>query len=45
MAVRSVWTGTIGFGLVSMPVKLSKATESHDVEFRQVTADGSRVKY
>ena len=29
----SVWTGTISFGLVSIPVKLYTATTSHDVSF------------
>jgi DNA end-binding protein Ku len=29
----SVWTGTITFGLVSIPVKLFSATTTHDVSF------------
>ncbi len=29
----SVWTGTVTFGLVSIPVKLFSATTSHDVSF------------
>jgi DNA end-binding protein Ku len=29
----SVWTGTISFGLVSIPVKLFSATTSHDISF------------
>lgn len=33
--MRSMWTGHIGFGLVQVPVKLYKATESHDQEFHQ----------
>ena len=36
----------VSFGLVSVPVKLYSATESHDVSFRQVHAkDGGRIKY
>ena len=36
----------MSFGLVSVPVKLYAATESHDVSFRQVHAkDGGRIKY
>ena len=36
----------MSFGLVSVPVKLYSATESHDVSFRQVHAkDGGRIKY
>jgi DNA end-binding protein Ku len=29
----SVWTGTISFGLVSIPIKLFSATASHDISF------------
>jgi DNA end-binding protein Ku len=29
----SIWTGTVSFGLVSIPVKLFSATSSHDVSF------------
>ncbi len=36
----------MSFGLVSVPVKLYAATESHDISFRQVHAkDGGRIKY
>jgi DNA end-binding protein Ku len=36
----------VSFGLVSVPVKLYAATESHDITFRQVHAkDGGRIKY
>ncbi|HWO94019.1 MAG TPA: Ku protein, partial [Dehalococcoidia bacterium] len=30
---RSIWTGAISFGMVSIPVKLYAATESKDVTF------------
>jgi DNA end-binding protein Ku len=30
---RAIWTGTISFGMVSIPVRLYTATESHDVHF------------
>jgi DNA end-binding protein Ku len=44
--VRAIWKGAVSFGLVSVPVKLYAATESHDVQFRQVHAkDGGRIKY
>ncbi|AQP44314.1 Ku protein [Tessaracoccus flavus] len=43
---RSIWKGSISFGLVSIPVKLYGATEDRDVSFRQVhSADGGRVRY
>ena len=44
--MRAIWTGSISFGLVNVPVKLYGATESHDLEFHQVHADdGGRIKY
>ena len=42
---RAIWKGTVAFGLVSVPVKLFAATESHDISFRQVhKEDGGRIK-
>ncbi|MBZ9640533.1 Ku protein [Streptomyces sp. PSKA30] len=44
--VRSIWNGAISFGLVSVPVKLVNATESHSISFRQIhTEDGGRIRY
>jgi DNA end-binding protein Ku len=44
--VRAIWKGAVSFGLVSVPVKLYAATESHDISFRQVhESDGGRIKY
>lgn len=44
--MRAIWKGAVSFGLVSVPVKLYSATESHDISFRQVhTKDGGRIKY
>ncbi len=44
--MRAIWKGSVSFGLVSVPVKLYSATESHDVSFRQVHAkDGGRIRY
>ena len=44
--MRAIWKGAVSFGLVSVPVKLYAATETHDVSFRQVHAkDGGRIKY
>nr|WP_202544363.1 Ku protein [Streptomyces sp. SID5606] len=46
MHVRSIWNGAISFGLVSIPIKLVNATESHSVSFRQIhTEDGGRIRY
>ncbi|MER8012480.1 Ku protein [Streptomyces sp. NPDC094149] len=44
--VRSIWNGAISFGLVSIPIKLVNATESHSISFRQIhTEDGGRIRY
>ncbi len=44
--MRAIWKGAVSFGLVSVPVKVYSATESHDISFRQVHAkDGGRIKY
>src|SRR6516225_1453731 len=43
---RPVWSGSVSFGLVNVPVKLYGATESHRVgfhEFEQGT--GQRIRY
>ena len=45
MAARSIATLTLGFGLVSIPVKLYSATESSaNVRFNMLTKDGQRVR-
>ncbi|MFG2813822.1 Ku protein [Streptomyces sp. NPDC048410] len=44
--MRSIWNGAISFGLVSIPIKLVNATESHAVSFRQVhSEDNGRIRY
>ncbi|MEU7060385.1 Ku protein [Streptomyces sp. NPDC046197] len=44
--MRSIWNGAISFGLVSIPIKLMNATESHSISFRQIhTDDGGRIRY
>ena len=46
MAPRSIWNGTITFGLVNVPVKLYTATESKTVHFREVHArDGAKIEH
>jgi DNA end-binding protein Ku len=46
MAPRSLWNGSIAFGLVNVPVKVYTATESKSVHFREVHAkDGSRIEH
>ena len=42
---RAIWSGSIGFGLVSIPVKLFGATESKDISFHLLHATcGTRLK-
>jgi DNA end-binding protein Ku len=43
---RSIWNGTIAFGLVNVPVKVFSATDSKTVHFREVHAkDGAAVEH
>jgi DNA end-binding protein Ku len=43
---RSIWNGTITFGLVNVPIKLYTATESKAVHFNEVHAkDGARIAH
>jgi DNA end-binding protein Ku len=41
----AVWTGTLSFGLVAVPVRLFPATESKDVRFHLYDRSGRRVRY
>lgn len=44
--MRAVWSGSITFGLVNVPVKAYSATKRHDVALHQVhDADGGRIRY
>lgn len=44
--MRSIWRGSISFGLVNVPVRVYSATESHDVRLHQVHGeDGGRIRY
>src|SRR6476659_8568445 len=44
--MRSIWKGSVAFGLVNVPVKLYSATEEKDIRFHQVHAqDGGRIRY
>lgn len=42
----AIWTGSISFGLVAVPVRLVTATKSRDVRFHQLEeGTGSRIRY
>jgi DNA end-binding protein Ku len=46
MAPRSLWNGTITFGMVNVPVKVYTATESKTVHFHQVhLEDEARIEH
>ena len=43
---RSIWTGAISFGLVTVPIRLSPAVRRQGVSFHQLHAeDGARIKH
>jgi DNA end-binding protein Ku len=43
---RPTWTGSIAFGLVSIPVKLHPATESRRIAFHEMEeGSGQRIRY
>lgn len=43
---RSIWNGTISFGMVNVPIKLYSATESKSVSFHEVhLRDGARIEH
>jgi DNA end-binding protein Ku len=46
MAPRSIWNGTISFGLAHVPIKLYSATENKTVSFREVhLSDGAPIEH
>ncbi|HLY48404.1 MAG TPA: Ku protein [Solirubrobacteraceae bacterium] len=43
---KSIWNGTVTFGMVNVPIKLYSATESKTVHFSEVHAkDGARIEH
>jgi DNA end-binding protein Ku len=43
---RAIWTGSISFGLVNVPVKVYAAVHDHEVHFNQLEkGTGARVRY
>jgi DNA end-binding protein Ku len=41
----AVWTGTLSFGLVTLPVRLYPATQPKDVRFHLYDREGRRIHY
>ena len=43
---RAIWSGSISFGLLNVPVRLYSAVSKQTVRFRELReGDGSRVKH
>jgi DNA end-binding protein Ku len=43
---RAIWSGSISFGLLNVPVKLYSAVSSQRVSFRELREDdGSRIRH
>jgi DNA end-binding protein Ku len=42
---RSIWKGSISFGLVNIPIKLYSATEAKEFSFSQLCENGHKVHY
>ncbi|HJU33724.1 MAG TPA: Ku protein [Nitrososphaera sp.] len=45
MAARSIWKGSISFGLVNIPIKLYSAAEDRAFSFNQLCGKGHRIQY
>ena len=42
---RPIWTGSISFGLVNVPVKVYSAVRQQDLHFNQFDPNGNRIRY
>jgi DNA end-binding protein Ku len=42
---HQIWSGSISFGLVTIPIKLFPATEDKQFSFNQLCPKGHRIKY
>ena len=43
---RAIWSGSVSFGLVNVPVKAFSAVRDHSVHFNQLEKKtGSRINY
>src|ERR671923_285773 len=46
MAARAIWTGSISFGLVNVPVRLYSATQQKDIRFHEFDQKtGKRIRH
>ena len=42
---HQIWSGSISFGLVTIPIKLYPATDDKSFSFHQLCPKGHRIKY
>ena len=42
---RAIWSGSISFGLVNVPVKVYTAVRQKDIHFTQLDEKGDRIRY
>ena len=42
---HQIWSGSISFSLVTIPIKLYPATEDNQISFNQLCRKGHRIKY
>jgi len=42
---RAIWSGTISFGLVNVPVKMYSAVHDQDIHFSQFDKNGNHTRY
>src|SRR5688500_17108166 len=42
---RAIWSGSISFGLLNVPVKLYSAVSKQTVRFKELTPEGGRVRH
>jgi len=40
-----MWSGSISFGLVSLPISIYNTSESKDISFKQLCKDGHRIRH
>jgi DNA end-binding protein Ku len=45
LAARSIWSGSISFGLVNIPVKIYTATDSKCISFNQIDTKGHKIQH
>jgi DNA end-binding protein Ku len=45
MVARSIWKGSVSFGLVNIPIKLYSAAEDKAFSFNQLCQNGHRIQY